>query len=199
MKTTASITITLEKARKWYNGDNAELKKLALQAFNVVDLEFKYETIKTLPDVAKALGLNWDSVCDTMMLLGGHLAHVYKLDLIRKALNGDWKPSLITGNVYYPYVRFYLANEARAKTKENSWVVKESFIADGKKYTLVGGDYYCYGCAGLGNFGSRYGGVLTNLGLLGCKSEEVARHMSKYFSKEIFEASYMHHCNYEWV
>lgn len=68
-----------------------------------------------------------------------------------------------------------------------------------KKYTLVGGDYY-YNCDGLANFSCGDGVVLPNLGLLGCKSREIAEHMSRYFSKEIFEAAYAHHVGaYQWV
>lgn len=33
-----NITITLEKAIEWYNGNNESLKELALQAFNKEEL-----------------------------------------------------------------------------------------------------------------------------------------------------------------
>lgn len=198
---TRNVTVTLEKAKEWYNSGNTTLKEVALQAFSEKELKVKsFTDIKTLEDVCEALNMDYEEFLHMKACLGDtHLRAIYMLDLIRKALNGDWKPSIVSGNVYYPYVRFYSANEAREKAKENNWVAKESFIADGKKYTLVGGDSSCYFCDGLGFFGCGFGAVLPSLGLLGCKSEEVARHMSKYFAREIFDATYVHHNNYKWV
>lgn len=197
---TRNVTVTLKKAKEWYNSGNTTLKEVALQAFSEKELKVKdFTDIKTLEDVCEALNMDYEEFLHLKTCLdNAHLRAVYKLDLIRKALNGDWKPSLITGNVYYPYVRFYPANKAKAKANENGWIVRESFIADGEKYTLVGSSFSC-ACDGLGYFRCGSGGVLTLLGLLGCKSEEVARHMSKYFAKEIFDATYAHHNNYKWV
>lgn len=198
---TRNIAVTLEEAKEWYNSGNTTLKEVALQAFSEKELKVKnFTDIKTLEDVCEALNMNYDSfIFRTTPFSKDHLKAICIIDLIRKALNGDWKPSLVTGNVYYPYVKFYPANEARARANENNWVVKESFIANGKKYTLVGGACTYYSCGGLGYFGYESGVVLPAMGLLGCKSEEVARHMSKYFAKEIFDATYVHHYNYEWV
>ena len=48
-------------------------------------------------------------------------------------------------------------------------------------------------CRGVGH-------VNAFAGLLCCKSEEIARHMSRYFMKEIFEAVYAQHIGmYEWI
>lgn len=207
---TRNVTLTLQKAKEFYNSGNAALKEVALQAYTKEELTTpKYTDIKTFEDACIALGMGLDMVeWDIEHLtrlegnLGEHLTAIYKLDIIRKALNGDWKPSLVQGSVHYPYVRFYPAGQkAREIVSENKeWKLGESFIADGKKYTLVGGDYYRYGYDGLTNFGDGYGIVLPDLGLLGCKSREIAEHMSRYFSKEIFEATYAHHAGtYQWL
>ena len=37
-----NITITLDKAREWYNSENESLKEIALQAFNESELKFDY-------------------------------------------------------------------------------------------------------------------------------------------------------------
>lgn len=202
-----NIALTLEKAREWYNSGSADLREVALQAYTKDELTIpEWKNIKTLRDACVALGIYDRSVS---LHLGGvgetsyfdHLEAINKLDIIRKALNGDWKPSLVQGSVYYPYVRFYPAGQkAREVVSENKeWKLGESFIADGKKYTLVGG-VCASSCAGLAHFGFGYGVVLPSLGLLGCKSREIAEHMSRYFSKEIFEATYAHHVGtYEWV
>lgn len=206
---TRNVTLTLEKAKEFYNSGNAALKEMALQAFTKEELtNTEYTNIKTFEDACKYLGLNMDFVNFTLCNmkvneggLGDHLTAIYKLDIIRKALNGNWKPSLIQGSVYYPYVRFYPAGQkAREAASSKSWKLGESFIADGKKYTLVCGGCVCYNYDGLSIFGCGYGDVRPSLGLLGCKSKEIAEHMSLYFSKEIFEATYSHHAGtYQWV
>lgn len=203
-----NIALTLEKAREWYNSGSADLREVALQAYTKDELEIpEWQNIKTFEDACRALRIYDRSVS---LHLGGstdtayyhHMDAVSKLDIIRKALNGNWKPSLVQGSVYYPYVRFYPAGQkAREAASSNNWKLGESFIADGKKYTLVGGDCsYCYSCDGLANFSCGSGGVLPSLSLLGCKSREIAEHMSRYFSKEIFEVTYAHHAGtYQWV
>lgn len=202
-----NIALTLEKAREWYNSGSADLREVALQAYTKDELEIpEWQNIKTFEDACRALGIYDRSVS---LHLGGstdsayyhHMDAVSKLDIIRKALNGNWKPSLVQGNLYYPYVRFYPAGQkAREAVSSNSWKLGESFIADGKKYTLVGGDYDDYDYDGLAVFGCGFGVVRPDLGLLGCKSREIAEHMSRYFSKEIFEATYAQHVGtYEWV
>ena len=205
--TIEKASLTIEKAKEFYNSGNAALMEVALQAYTKEELTIpKFENIKTFEDACKYLGLNMDFVnfalCNMENIEGGfgkHLTAIYKIDIIRKALNGDWKPSLVEGRVYYPFVEFYLANKVKEATNSNRWKLDPSFMADGEKYTLIGGGYYCVGAPGVGNFLDGDGYVNANAGLLGCKSEEIARHMSKYFMKEIFEAVYAQYNGmYEW-
>lgn len=200
-----NVTLTLEKAREFYNSDNDALKEIALQAFTKEELTTpKYTDIKTFEDACKALGMEMDNVKYDLNEfssleggLGKHLTAIYKLDIIRKALNGDWEPSLVQGSVYGPYIRLYPSSrKAReAVSSSNNWKLGKSFIADGRKYTLVCGDFDGMTCVGY-----EYIAVQPFLGLLGCKSKEIAEHMSSYFSKEIFEACYAQHINtYEWI
>lgn len=206
-----NITLTLDKAKEFYNSGNTALREVALQAFTEEELTtLDFTKIKTFEDACKALGISiWSAKGDMgnirrsgiELKLSNHLIAIYKLDTIRKALNKDWNPSLIQGSVHYPYIRFYPAGpDAVSTTDSHGWKLGKSFIADGQKYTLVGGSsYYPYG-NGLSNFGRGYGDVHSNLGLLGCKSKGIAEHMSRYFSKEIFEAIYAQHVGtYEWV
>lgn len=201
-----NIALTLEKAREWYNSGSADLREVALQAYTKDELEIpEWQNIKTFEDARRALGMSTPYVKVAPFVgdpIADHLYAICKLDIIRKALNGDWKPSMVEGSVYYPYVRFYPAGQkAREAVSENKgWKLGESFIADGKKYTLVGGACYYCSSGGLAGFGCGYGDVHPRLGLLGCKSREIAEHMSRYFSKEIFEATYAHHAGtYQWV
>lgn len=206
-----NVTLTLEKAREFYNSGNSALKEIALQAYTKEELTTpKFTDIKTFEQAVIALGMCPCNVVMDMNNIGGiglepstavHLKAIYKLDIIRKALNRDWNPSLVEGSVYYPFVRFYPAGQkAREAASSNNWKLGETFKADGQKYTLVGGAYTYFSCVGLAYFGSGSGVVQPSLGLLGCKSREIAQHMSNYFAKEIFEACYAHHVGtYEWV
>lgn len=200
-----NIALTLKKAKEWYNSGSADLREVALQAYTEEELKTpEWQNIKTFEDACYELAMHPYTVVNQNIRaieqsgiedsMKNHLIAVYKLDIIRKALNKGWKPSLVQGNVYYPYIRFYPAGQkAREAAFRNNWKLGESFIADGKKYTFVCGDFdYCTG-GGLSCLGCEYGGIHPHLSLLGCKSREIAEHMSRYFSKEIFEATYAHH------
>lgn len=200
--TARNISLTLEKAKEWYNSDSAELKEVALQAYTKEELKGEeWQNIKTFEDACKTLGIKGEFTHDTdaPLEITKHLVAIWKLDIIRKALNGkDWKPKIAKGDVCYPYVRIYPAGaEAKKAVRGMDWTTQETYIADGKKYTLVGGDYGCHHLDGLSIFG--LGFVYPVLGLLGCKSKKIAQHMCKYFAKEIFEATYAQHTGaYKW-
>lgn len=201
-----NISLTLEKAKEWYNSGNEALKEAALQAYTEDELKtVHFSEIKSFEDACKALGMPKQAADYVLNNIGAgliskHLTAIYKLDIIRKALNMGWKPSLVEGKVYRPYVGFYPAGDkAREAARSNNWLVRRTFYADGKKYFLVGGVHFCSDY-GLGYFGFESGGANPYLGLLGCKSREIAEHMSTYFAKEIFEACYAQHVGtYEWV
>lgn len=204
---TRNVTLTFEKAKEFYNSGNAALKEVALQAFTKEELTIpEWQNIKTFEDACKYLGLNMDFVnfalCNMENIEGGfgkHLTAIYKMDIIRKALNGDWKPILVKGKVFHPFVRFYPANKAKDTANSNGWNLGTSFIFDGKKYTLVGGGCSGWSGYGVGNFVGGHGVVSANAGILCCKSEEIAQHMSRYFMKEIFEAVYAQYNGmYKW-
>lgn len=201
---TRQISLTLEKAKEWYNSGNEALREAALQAYTEDELKtVHFSEIKSFEDACKALNLCVKDVMydlSRIHLFGRHLIAIYKLDIIRKALNGDWKSSLAEGKVYVPYVGFYLVGgKTREIAKNNGWKIGQAFCADGKNYYLVSGDYSVLN-AGLGYFIHKGGSVYPNLGLLGCKSKEIAEHISTYFAKEIFEACYAQYIGiYTWV
>ena len=204
---TRNVTLTLQKAKEFYNSGNAALKEVALQAFTKKELTTsKYTDIKTFVDACKALGMDINKVArdlnNLICLEGGlgkHLRAIYKLDIIRKALNGaDWKPKMAEGNIYYGWVRFYKQSSDIPHNKK----IIGKFIADGQKYLLVGGFGGFRLGKGLGAFCSVYGhGILdTHSSLLCCKSVEIAQYMSEQFGKLIFEACYAHHVgSYQWI
>lgn len=197
---TRNIALTLEKAKEWYNSGNADLREVALQAYTEDELKVVlFSDIKTFKDACEALNLNVDDVMydlSRVHFFGSHLTAIYKLDIIRKALNGDWKPDLIKGDIYYSWVRFYLPN----RIPSNAYIIGK-IKHDNQEYVVVGEFGDCGSPDGLGYFysGYGYGDSSVSLGLLCCKSWEIAEHMSKYFGKIIFDACYAHHDNYEWI
>ena len=61
---TRNVTLTLQKAKEFYNSGNAALKEVALQAFTKEELTIpKYTDIKTFEDAVKALGMD-NVLCD---------------------------------------------------------------------------------------------------------------------------------------
>lgn len=204
-----NIEITLNKAKKWYNSNNASLKELALQAFTEKELVQPYwKNIKTFEDAIDALGLSNFSK-DVLkqqinrinngvsIVISNMLVAQYKLYFIRKTLNGsDWKPELNEGKVYCSLIHWY------AKDKNYpSYMTKIGEIRDiynGKLYNLIINNVY-YDYDGLGNFGCGFSDLNPKLGLLSCKSKEIAIHLVTYFSRIIFDAVYGQYNNYEWV
>lgn len=92
-----NITISLEEAREWYNGENQILRKLALQAYTEKELSEP----QTFRDVLKSLGIqslnvgmkvNGKEVSSVEM--GNELAIHIKLMFIAKYFNGTWKPEM---------------------------------------------------------------------------------------------------------
>lgn len=205
-----NITLTLEKAREWYKSGSSDLKEVALQAYTEEELEIPcWQSIKTFEDAYSALGISYVRIIEhirTIEYLGKvnnlqkQLIAVYKLDIIRKALNKGWEPKMIEDTIYYPYIRYYPTGDAAIEVAEdNNFRVNGVFKADGVKYSLIGGDY-CYFNHGLGNYNFGGGSVHASIGLSACKSKEIAKHMSKYFAKEIFDACYAQYIGaYEWV
>lgn len=190
-----NVKISLEKAREWYNSGNESLREVALQAFKEDELvENPWELIKTFEDACRVLNINPDAV---YLIFDAHLQNMYKLKVIKKALNeAEWEPNLNTGTIYYPWLRYY----PKGSIHESSWTPIANFKAkeDNKVYTLV-----CKGCyvydGGLGFFGYGYSDVYASHGLLGCKSEEIAKYFGNTFGKLIFDTIYGQYNNYTWV
>lgn len=202
-----NVALTLEKAKEFYNSGNAALKEVALQAFTQEELTTPdYTDIKTFEDAVKALGLNMDFVNFALRNmenieggLGKHLTAIYKLDIIRKALNGaDWNPKMTEGDIYYGWVRFYKKYSDVPSSKK----IIGTFIADEQEYILVGGFSAYIPYAGLSSFCYRvgFGSSAAYLGLLCCKSMEIAKYMSEQFGNIIFDAFYAQHIGaYKWL
>ena len=122
-----------------------------------------------------------------------------KLHVILDALNEGHKFNLLTGTVWYPWVRFF-----RMKSVPKDAEVIGHFSYQGEKFALVGGGALTGGFAGLSSFGS-YDGVGdadSDVGMLACKSEEIAKYVSTQFGKLVFDACFVRHFEgkeFEWL
>lgn len=122
-----------------------------------------------------------------------------KLQTILDALNEKHKFNLLTGTVWYPWVRFF-----RMKSVPKDAEVIGHFRYQGEKFALVGGTAN-FGCfAGLGCFASDddVGTASSAVGMLACKSEEIAKYVSTQFGKLVFDACFARHFKgeeFEWL
>lgn len=99
-----SITVSLEEAKSWYNGENQTLRKLALQAYTEKELSEPQNFNEVLESLGvKSLNLNMKlsgkDALSTVKLsngigieIGSALTLHMKLALIAKSFNGTWKP-----------------------------------------------------------------------------------------------------------
>lgn len=122
-----------------------------------------------------------------------------KLHVILDALNEGHKFNLLTGTVWYPWVRFF-----RMKSVPKDAEVIGHFRYQGEKFALVGGGAHIGSFAGLGYFDSDndVGYAFSNVGMLACKSEEIAKYVSTQFGKLVFDACFVRHFEgkeFEWL
>lgn len=121
-----------------------------------------------------------------------------KLQTVLDALNEGRKFNLLTGTIWYPWVRFF-----RMKSVPKDAEVIGHFRYQGEKFALVGGLAYFGGRAGLGSFGSGLGvAAYSSVGMLACKSEEIAKYVSTQFGKLVFDACFARHFKgeeFEWL
>lgn len=198
-----NITITLEKAKEWYNSGNTSLKEVALQAFDEKELTaFDFTRIKTFKDACEVLGLDYYYTVNTIekIIIFGHSkasAAMFKLNIIRKALNLGQNLHLAKNQedfrVYYPSNPFI--------TKDSTWYQNDinsgrmevigKIKSEGEEYYVLNGNVYG-GAIGFSYFFSIRGVsyAYADSGFLGCASKEIAQHFGKYFGMLITEAKY---------
>lgn len=121
-----------------------------------------------------------------------------KLQTVLDALNEKHKFNLLTGTVWYPLVRFF-----RMKSVPKDAEVIGHFRYQGEKFA-VGGRASIGGGAGLGSFYSNFGVgfAFSAVGMLACKSEEIAKYVSTQFGKLVFDACFARHFKgeeFEWL
>lgn len=202
-----NITVTLEKAKEWYNSDNATLKEVALQAFSEEELNvFNYTKVKTFKDallcICKLNSCEYNSIVETVNRLrvtSKASAAMFMLNIVRKVLNTGYNMHL-TKNVegqnctWYPYFRFVTKSSTYYDDELKSGEYKKlgEITSEGVTYDVLSGNAFNGGAAGLGDFRSDSGvGVAyADIGFLGCATEEIAKHFGEHFGMLIMEAMY---------
>lgn len=195
------ISITLEQAKEWYYGDSYVLQQLALKAFDREELKRSFRDIKSFKDACDVLGFSYDvnsRLADEIAVISNASAAMFKLSIIRKALNLDQDLSLTKNpkgsSIYYPYTPLVIStstcynSEVSAGQKEVIGIVK----IEGTLYSILGGTAYHSAQKGLGCFYSEFGVNLANsdFAFLGCATKEIAEHFGIYFGALITEAKY---------
>lgn len=194
-----NITVSLYKAREWYNSGNESLRELALQAFSENELNFDFRSIKSLKDACKALDLKYSDVVFTASAVekfSKASAALFKLSVIRKALNLGQDLHLTknpdSSYIHCPYVPFMSEDSTffSKELKSGKMKIIGKIKSDEKIYNVLGGDVIDNGFRGLGQFYETVGYTGADGGFFGCATKEIAKHFGLYFGMLITEAKY---------
>lgn len=206
-----NVTVTLEKAKEWFNSGNATLKDIALQAFGKEELVFNFRDITTFKKACEALGLNYDIisiVTKDVATFSRASAAMLKLNIIRKALNLGQDlhltkdPESKEGHgIYSPLNKFVIEGSSyyKSEIELGEMEVIGKIKSEGEEYNVLGGTVFFSSGAGLGDFYSDngVGYANTSFGFLGCAKEDIAQHFGKYFGMLITEAKYADMIDFE--
>ena len=194
---TRNISLTLEQAKGWYNS-NIILRNVALKAFTKEELEAPlFKDIKSFKDACKALHLNYDFILSHVICIAQYSrasAAMFKLNIVKKALNLGYDLHLTKDHIYYPYNQFILEGSTYfgGEIDSNRMEIIGTIKSEGTVYKILGGRVGSCEDIGLGAFcpsrGVCFGSAYP--GFLGCATEEIAKHFSRYFGMLITEAKY---------
>ena len=193
--------ISVQQARIMYNSGNEALKEIACSTYTEKELVVDYKKITNFRKACDALYLNYDEIkekADTIYNISKSSAAMFKLNIIRKALNLGQDLHLTKNPedsyIYYPYNPFVTKSSTYYKSEINSdkMEVIGKIKSEGEEYNVLGGDATFGGYAGLGYFYyfDGVGHADADIGFLGCASREIAQHLGKYFGMLITEAKY---------
>lgn len=203
-----NVKISLSTAIEWYNGNNESLKQIALQAFSKEELTKDYW--KKITSFERAyLYLKKNKINDDLIsafnllpteLKDTYIGKVLKYQIVVAALTNNEKRHLTTGERWYPVVQF-----CRPQNRGNCWgnVYIGTIESEGEIYDVMGDSAYHGGYAGLGYFNS-YDGMSYSGSYMSFQSVpascEIAKHISRYFGKLLFEVHYGGtNCDWKWI
>lgn len=203
MEKATIVRLTLDEARELYKSNNETLMGLALQAFPEDVLNpTPFDKIKSFEDAMTVLGMDVDDenyIVNTLKEKSKAMAAMYKLNIIRKALNLGQNLHLIKSAnedslVYCPKNPFIAKGSTYYKNDIECFRMEiiGRFNNNGIEYFVLNGDPGISGHSGL----AIYDGLIcvaharTEFAFLGCASAEIAEHFGKYFGMLITEAKY---------
>ena len=191
-----NVTITLDKAREWFNSGNATLKEVALQAFDKDELTYNFRDITTFE---KACKVHHD-VSGVDVTISVSVDAMLKLNIIRRALNLGYDMHFaknpMNSFLYYPYNPLVTIPKGYNYYKEqiNSGILQiiGKVKIEGVEYNVLGGGITYDVNSGLGGFNYQTGicRCRSEISLFGCATKEIAKHFSKYFGMLITTAKY---------
>lgn len=97
-----NISISLEKAREWYEGRNITLKQLALEAYSEEELKKEITYSDILNKLWRSDKLVTSQICISNIIKSniGKIRVLNKLYTIAIYFNGDWTPSYLEDKYY---------------------------------------------------------------------------------------------------
>lgn len=182
MSEVREIKISLETAKTWYRNGSNTLKALALQAFTKEELSARdwYE-INSYDIACESLtGLSKNFVNNSAVAL----ERLGKINTIRLALNGDWRPTLDKSPVWFPNIRFFKDYE---KMKDHQAFLGGTILGEIKvesRPIYVHGDIQISSGGLLNDFGLVFGYAEPRT-LFACKSKEIAGHFMRLFGMDL--------------
>ena len=188
MKQTIEIEVPDGKKAIWENG-----------AIKFVPKEPYWKEITTFEDAFTYVH-NYLPECSNLIhsyteaMTDSFEENIARYRIVVAALTNNEKRHLTTGDKWYPVVQF-----CRPKDEENCWgkVLLGTIESEGERYSVMGGYAVGGSTTGLGDFGSASTALI---GFLSVSSKEIAKHISTYFGKLLFDIDYGGvNCNYSWV
>ena len=195
------VKLSIDDAIELYHSGNEKFKKIALDAFGEIKLNYNFRLVKTLEDACNALDLNYICVvkeADSIANFSKSSAAMFKLNIVKKALNLNRDLHVIKKKkksyIYYPFNLLVSDGSTYYEEELNSGEMEiiGKIKVEGEEYNILGGKTSTIEYFGLGNFFC-YGNVGkadANFAFLGCASKEIAKHLGKYFGMLITEAKY---------
>ena len=195
------VKLSIDDAIEMYHSGNEKFKKIALDAFGEIKLNYNFRLVKTLEDACNALDLNYICVvkeADSIANFSKSSAAMFKLNIVKKALNLNRDLHFINGPkksyIYYPFNLLVSDGSTYYEEELNSGEMEiiGKIKVEGEEYNILGGKTSTIEYYGLGNFFCyvNVGKADANFAFLGCASEEIAQHLSRYFGMLITEAKY---------
>lgn len=148
-----------------------------------------YTVIKDFETACRVLGIS--NAIPAEIKANKQLCAIYKMQIVLKAVNRGHTFNLISGQVWFPSVRFIDKSTIDKEISRDESRVLD-FNYENRTFILVGGIAYYGAGAGLGCFYSylSVGHSAAYVGFFACHNEQIAHHVSKYFAALIFDCCF---------